>query len=184
MLIQPNPVSEDKLDKLSSLAQKQRNLEERKSILAEELKELEKNIEQVSRFEIPEILNEVGLSEIKLKTGEKIIVKDELKANINKDNKNQAFLDMIQSEVNENMSEDLAKAIVSDMFKTTLFIKVNTESEKENVANQLIGLGIPFTFDRDIHWQTLRKWCKGRRDAGEKIPESITVFEYQETKIK
>lgn len=173
------------LETLSELAYKQRALEEKKAILEKETKELEFQIQNISRKDIPGILNELNLTSIELKTGEKIIVKDQLKASIVSGNKEKAFLDMIQAEIDSvDMSKELATMLVAEMFSTNLTINVNTEEEKEEIANKLIGLGVPFNYDRNIHWQTLRKWCKERRDAGELIPESINVFEYQETVLK
>lgn len=178
-------ITESTLENLSNLAHKQKALQEKKVLLEKELKELDFQIQTVSRKDIPEILNDLNFNTIELKTGEKIIVKDQLKASIASGNKEKAFLDMVQAEIDAvDMSEQLATALISDLFNTSLSITVNNEEEKQEIANKLISLDIPFNYDRNIHWQTLRKWCKERRDNGEEIPESINVFEYQETILK
>ena len=125
---------------------------------------------------IPEILNEVGLSELKLSTGEKIIVKDQLKSSIADKNYLQAYQNMIAAEGGDAD----AKEKVDGLFKSKAII----ENPDDQILNNLIEKQVPYDLKREIHWQTLQKYCKNKLDRGEKIPEGISVFTYSETVIK
>lgn len=136
--------------------------------------------EKLSREEIPSILNELNMAEIKLTTGEKITVKDEIKASVNEANRRKLMEEMakIEAEFRGIEFED-ALYNVKGLFKEKLISDFDAELESE-----LIQKGIGFDHKIDIHYQTLNKYVRDNLDQGLPIPESLSVFTYQETKIK
>lgn len=149
--------------------------------LEDVVKEFKKREERLSREIIPTILNSCFLSKITLRTGEEIEVEEKLKASISDKNYMSAFRNMVNAYKEENnCSNELAEDYINELFKTKLII----EDANEDTYNILIDNNIPYDIKKDIHWQTLRKYCQNRLDIGKKIPEDINVFQYQETKIK
>jgi len=206
-------LTEDKLDKLAGLCFAVKNLEAKCDIsrinsmhagckasaisietLEEVLKLSKKDLEELKREHIPAILNEVGLSELKLKTGEKVIVEDKYKPSLAKKRIEECIKEMAELDANDifdslsandkagfNKNELSKKCLqtVKEMFKDQLKIDTNPE-----VIQALLRLEVPFEKELSIHAQTLKKYCKDRLSAGKQIPEAIKCFTYQETKIK
>ena len=166
----------DRLEQLQNLVNKYKDLEIEIARIEEELKKKQEDFERVARVSIPSILNEVGLSELKLSTGEKVEIKDKLKASVADKNYYSAFNNMVASEGGD---EDALNRIKS-LFK----IKAVVEASDETVLETLIENDIPYEVKREIPWQTLNKYCREKLASGQEIPEGITVFQFQETKIK
>lgn len=165
-------VPKDKLDLLSELCLKYRNISKTIEDTEEYLKEKIKELEKISRELIPNLLNELHLSEIRLSTGEKIIVEEKLKASIPKKNLLVAYRNMVLEEGDENK--------ISSLFTEKIII----DESKDEILDLLLDKEIPYTVDRNIHWQTLNKYCREKISSGGNIPEGISVFQYQETIIK
>lgn len=163
------------LTELSRLADKHRILEKEIEMAEEKLAEKKKELENVSRNLIPSILNATGLSEVRLSTGEKIIIQDKLNASIANKNYILAYRNMI----NEEGGDEHAQSVIDALFKSQIVI----DGEDESVLNLLLDNDIAYDSKKSIHHQTLAKYCRDRLANGKTIPEGISVFEYQETKI-
>lgn len=163
------------LTELSRLADKHKILEKEIEIAEEKLAEKKKELENVSRNLIPSILNSTGLSEVRLATGEKIIIQDKLNASIANKNYTLAYRNMI----NEEGGDEHAQSVIDALFKSQIVI----DGEDEEVLNLLLDNDIAYDSKKSIHHQTLTKYCRDRLANGKTIPEGISVFEYQETKI-
>lgn len=168
-------VESDTLKHLSTLAQDLVSLE--KEIEERELKlsELKKNLERLSREDIPQIMNNLGLSQIKLSTGETLTIADKIKANIAKKNLEIAFANMVNGE-----KDLIAQKAIAGLFKS----EISIEGEDPKILELLVQNNIPYNTSKDIHYQTLNKYCREQIENGKPIPEGISVFQYQETKIK
>lgn len=169
-------ISKDKLDDLMDLCLLQKSLEKEIKEMEEKVKDKKKELEEVSRVSIPVILNELAVSEIKLSTGERVIVEEKVKSSIANKNYMEAYQNMIKIEG----GDDKAKEKVDSLFKTQAILNESDES----TLSILIEEGISYDLKRSIHPQTLNKYCRGLLDNGKDIPEGISVFQYQETKIK
>jgi hypothetical protein len=170
-------MDEDRLIKLQSFCLLYKNLQKDIEKQEEYLKSLNKEFEKVSRELIPGLLEEVGLSEIKLSTGEKVEVKNKLKASIADKNYLAAYRNMIILEG----GDESAKEKVESLFKSGILIEGEVE---DSLLEFLIEKGIPYELKKSIHPQTLKAYCEERRSKGFPIPEGISIYEYQETKIK
>lgn len=196
------PITKDKLIQLKELTTELKNLrgdvnEDHKNeilyfihnnikdvsceTIMEILNTFEKEEELISRQSIPSILNECGLSELKLVTDEKIIVKDEVKVSIADKNIYNLYKEMIKEEMlSKQLEEFEAEANIKPLFKEVLTInEVNEET-----LNLLIENEIPYDNKKTIHPMTLKKYVTTKIEEGAVVPASINVFKYQETKIK
>jgi hypothetical protein len=169
-------VSQDSLKTLSKFCMDYKNLEQDIERLEENLKAKKQTLEDISRVQIPSILNQVGLSELRLSSGEKLIVKDKLKASIPDKNYIMAYRSMIKEEGGDEQAEQK----VDSLFKS----KVILENPSDDVLSLLIEKEIAYEMKREIHYQTLNKYCREKLEQGKTIPEGISAFQYQETEIK
>ena len=180
MLYEEKGISDDStLIQLKELCDKFKGLEFEIEKAEDLLKNKKKDLQAISRESIPSLLNANGLSELKLSTGEKIQISDKVIANITNKNFNEAFQNMVNSELDlENVLE--AERKITGLFKNKLTI----ENPTQTIQELLLSEGIAYTLDKSIHSQTLNKYCRNRLEQGLSIPDGISVFEYQETKIK
>jgi hypothetical protein len=168
-------VGEDTLKTITNFCVYQLNLQKEVEKLTEELKNKKKELEDVSREQIPKLLNKTGLSELRLANGYKIVVEDKLYASVPEKNYILAYQNMIEAEG----GGDLAEEKIDNLFKTQVIISEMTD----DVLEVLLDNDIVYDSKRTVHPQTLKKYCKERLGQGKEIPEGISVFEYQETKI-
>jgi hypothetical protein len=168
-------VEADALVVLEAYAQTYEDLELKIFQLENDLKDATEKLRKLSQSNIPQLLNDNGLSEVRLKNGKKIIVSDVVKASINKGNVDSAYVSMRTLEE----TEDAAQAI-DNLFKSSLHVKdLSNETQKLLLEN-----GIAYDIERSIHYQTLGKYVRSKLEAGQTVPEEISVFQFQETKIK
>jgi len=181
-------VTENSLKTLAEFCTNYKDLETEIEDLEDKLKEKKKELENVSRVQIPDLLNQYKLSEIKLSTGEKVIVEDKLKPSIADKNYLLAYRNMVKGELpekEEDQTEEekaLATSRIDDLFKAQIVI-ADFEDE-DTILDLLLDNDVPYESKKSVHHQTLKKYCAGRLDHGKEIPEGISVFQYQETKIK
>jgi len=151
------------------------------SDLEEVLKAYKEKARLISQELIPSIFDEVGLAEIKLENGKKIIVEQKLKTNISDKNTAKAFENMIKKEMDiSGESYEKAKEKISSLFDLSITIDEPTDKIKQD----LIKKNIAYNQNMGIHYQTLNAYCKGLLSSGQTLPEGITSFSYNETKIK
>lgn len=173
-------VVEVPLDKLAYLVKQFKLYESHIKSLEDELKEAKARFNQVAQVELPELLLQNGLSEIKLATGEKIKVSQEIAATI-KDA--------------ESFGEFLAARGDDDIMRTMLSLgKVPAPLLKKIVFTLMSEYNISPDAQQTVHPQTLKKYIKelcgiGKEDADDclslqDLPESISVYTYYKTTIK
>jgi hypothetical protein len=168
-------IEQDILKVLIDLCNKHGELQKEIEDLSLSLKEKSEELQYISRISIPSILNSNSLSEIRLSNGAKLTVKDKIKSSIINKNVMLARRNMIEAEGGEN-----AKELIDSLFKSELIIENYTDEQ----LDLLLENDIPYESKKSIHHQTLNKYCKERLEQGKKIPEGISVFQYQETTIK
>lgn len=164
-------LTKDALTELKELCDKQKRLEKEVEQAEEFLKNKKLELQEVSFKQIPDLLNNFGLSEIRLSSGEKLEIKDKVKASIS--NKNYRF-------AYQSMIEEDGKELVDMLFREE--IKLN--GIEDNIIDLLIKNNVVYESEFAIHPSTLKKYCADKLAAGKKIPEGITCYTYKETKIK
>ena len=176
LLDEPKEIKGDSLEHLKYLLKAHLSIEEQIEKTTEQLQILQKELEVISRQAIPTLLNGVNLSELRMESGEKVIIQEKVKASITKKNLYEAFAEMVTAEGGDKEAEEK----INTLFKT----KVVLPETDDALLQHFIEIGQPYDVQKTIHPQTLNKYCKERLHEGKEIPEHISVFQYQETKIK
>jgi len=154
--------------------------------LADLTKEVKDKFNKISGEEIPNLLNQYQLSEIKLKNGKKVIVKEDISVTIKN---NDAFFLFLK---NRN-EDDIVKLIYN-------FSNRMSDEQRGELADFLIANDYDFEMDLNVHSQTRKKYFKellgiGKDDFEEGIsngrymkvsdlPPWANVFMLKKTTIK
>lgn len=167
-------VTEDKLEELARLVHEFKEMEA--AIEEEEayLKEMKEKYDAIGMGKIPDLFDSLGLSEIKLKTGEKVEIKRDFAASITAERQEVCFKWLI-----ENGHEGIIK---HDVVTT---IKKGEKEEYEKLLASLNQLGVTYTDKSYVHPMTLKSFVKEQINAGSSLPqEQFGVFPIRKTKIK
>lgn len=123
------------------------------------LTELKENARRMREESLPSAMNELGLTEVVLGTGEKIKVQLDVYAAIPADQRAKAYLWL-----EENGFGALIKTEVSVQFG-------REEREKAlELANKLRAEGLEANADASVHAQTLKAWLREQLGAGKVVP--------------
>lgn len=170
------------LDSIKVLGEKCRILKEKRKDIAQmelQLDNLNKEEQALSREEIPNLLLQTGLTEIKLESGEKVTIQEKLACSLPKkdlEKKKKVFNFII-----EQGGEHIIKRILS------------VEDPEEFIINFLQENKIPFSDEKSIHASTLKSWFSQKLGMKKNslqeielqdIPKEANVFTYKETNIK
>lgn len=179
---------DDSLKLLSSLAQRQLNLEAEMKEVEERLDVLKKAHNKIAGEEIPNLLKNRGLSSIKLVTGEKIDVKEDVNVTVKDDNQ---FFEFLRS---RNEDDIIKMMFTMDRMKT----------EKLDILFEFLNANkYDFEFDVNVHPNTKKKYFKdliglsetdydkrlegyrsGKLIPISELPNWCSVFIIYKTKIK
>jgi len=119
---------------------------------------------EVQTKDLPDALRETGLSEVRLVTGEKIIVKDKVFCGISQQNQEVAF-----GWLKENGFDDIIKNNV------VLSFKRGEDQMAETIIHQLevMGLRDKMAHKKEVHWQTLRAFVTEQLQANSPLPHDV-----------
>lgn len=137
---------DDVLAQLSGLVETYQSLNNDIAEVEAHLRELKEKFNKVSQEEIPDLLNQYQLSEIRLKDGRKVIVKEDASVTITDNASFFAYL--------HNRDED---DIIKLMYN---FSNRMQDEERQMLADFLVENGYDFEVDRSVHAQTKKKYFK------------------------
>lgn len=152
------------LKTVAKLAEKQLRIANRILKVNDELKELAKEYKQVAEVDLPELMDEIGLAEFKLKAGGKVTIKKETYVNISKAQKPFAY-------------SWLEKKGFGHIIKQEAVINFGKGEEKsvkalENLLQQRKLLrDLPYSVNASIHHKTLQAFVKEQQAKGVQFPE-------------
>ena len=150
---------------VAEIAHKQLELEEAVSRTEDHLKQLKKDLEQVSTRDLPDALMELGLSGLPLADGTVISIKPFVSASISKARQEEAH-----TWLNINGHGDLIKNIVS----------INAGKDKlaaDTAIDALVDAGFAPDVKESVHAQTLKAFVREQVEAGTALPlELFGVF--------
>lgn len=182
----PDELGKDGLEKLQVLVDHYKHFDEVIIEAENKLKVLKGKFRSIAEEEIPNLLAQFGLSEIKLISGEKVIVKED--ASITTKDDSLFFLWL------KNREED-------DIIKLNYDFSNRMEDEQRaDLDDYLIEHNVDYETNMGVHGQTKKKYFKellgiGKSDQKEGIkkgkymkmqnlPEWASVFIIKKTKIK
>lgn len=170
-------IPEDKLERIRYFGKKQQALtaqladQENAVVLTKEA------LRRVKEQDLPEAMDEVGMSEFKLEDGTEIKVKPFYAASIPEERKEEAF-DWLK----ENDFEGMIKADVKVTFGKGEF---ELAQEFLNFIRGFNQKAIDPEYKEHIHWQTLRAFVKEQIEGGHSLPlDMFGVFVGRKADLK
>lgn len=166
--------SDEALGRVQGLVQIQLDLEDRIRALDAELKQCKEALEHVQETELPSALQAYGMTDIGMKDGSRVTIKQEYYATIKEEQKATAFDWLIK-----NGHADLIKHDI-----TTTFTK-GQDDEANQVMELLQDNNVDFVDKKHVHPQTLRAFVREQIEDGKPIPlETFSVHVRQVAKIQ
>ena len=167
-------LDESSMGRVAKLANQQRDLEAEINQITEKLVEKQKELEQISENEIPDLFDELGLSEIKLADGRKVTVERGFAASITEKTRPEAH-----GWLRANGHEALIKHSLS------VNLKKGEEKEHKKILDVLNKLNLNYRDKEAVHPQTLKAFVREQMERKVNIPQNaFNVYPIRKTKIK
>jgi len=160
------------MERVAALVKSAETLSGEIDTLSVELAEKEEARKKIVRVQLPEIMSELGMAEVKMESGAVVSILDKVNASISEVNRPEAF-----KWLEEHEYDGIIKTKVLAEFG-----KGEMEDAKK-AQKALQDAGFMGSLDRNVHPMTLTSFVKERLAAGESLPESFSVFEFKEAKI-
>ncbi len=162
------------LGRVQGLVQAQLDLEDRIRALEAELKQSKEDLVDVQENQLPSALQQYGMTDIIMKDGSRISIRQEYYATIKEEYRAAAFDWLIN-----NGHADLIKHDI-----TTSFTK-GQDDEAKQVMELLQDNNVDFVDKKHVHPQTLRAFVREQVEDGKPIPlETFSVHVRQVAKIQ
>ena len=174
VLNKPIVLDDKKLDELSEKVNRVANLEEQILDAEITLQELNKKYHTLAFEEIPDLFDELGLSQLKLSDGTSITIKRRYLASITEENKGNCFKWLKINNHDSIIKHDI-----------TVNLKKGEKKEATKIIGILKKIGVTFKDKEHIHPKTLEAFVKEQIENGEKFPqETFKVFPLRQAKVK
>jgi hypothetical protein len=163
------------LERLTALAAKAKSLEAEISKDTVELEEKQSALNKIMRDQIPTIMEELALDELKMSDGSKLSVSEEIRCGISEERKGRAF-----------------KWLEDNNFDGIIKTKVVAEFGKGDMENARLAKatlerdGFSPSLDRSVHPATLKSFVKEQLEKGNaSLPMDVFgVFPFKQAKIR
>lgn len=152
--------SDEQISEVATLARRWLNASAAVEDAEEALRKAKATLERIETIDLPEAIAETGLSELKLATGEKVKVADDVSCGITAANQEAAF-----AWLTKHGYEGLIKAVV-----VTQFSAGDLERAQALVATLAKKKGLEVEFKRSVHPGTLKAFLKEQIAQRAKLP--------------
>ena len=167
-------IKTDEVKEISEACNKLTSQNQKVETIQKSLKEAEEEARRLSEEVIPTLMQQAGVSSIKLDNGTSVEVSPYYYAKISEDRKAEAF-----QWLRENNHGDLIKNNVSVSFGK------GEDSNAVNLKSELEAKGLVVDQKQDVHWQTLRGFVKEQIEKNKTLPsETFGLYIANRTKIK
>ena len=167
-------IKTDEVKEISEACNKLTSQNQKVETIQKSLKEAEEEARRLSEEVIPTLMQQAGVSSIKLDNGTSVEVSPYYYAKISEDKKVEAF-----KWLRENDHGDLIKNNVSVSFGK------GEDSNAVNLKSELEAKGLVVDQKQDVHWQTLRGFVKEQIEKNKTLPsETFGLYIANRTKIK
>lgn len=164
----------DLLTRIVDLAETLAKQKDELAALEAATKEAKRAMLETEREDLPALMGEAGLTEIKLSDGRRVTLKEDVDAKITDATRAAALSWLL-----ENDFGGLIKTNVSIGFGR------GDHDEAMQVRNELAGRYAGVELKEDVHPSTLKAFIRERLQAGEKIPMDLfNVYPYSKAVIK
>jgi len=163
---------EEKIKRLSSLCRQQLQIQMELSELEQELVKKKLELEKVSEHEIPDLMDELGIDEFRLRSGVRVTVVPYFSGKITTPE--------ALSWLEENEHGDIIKGSI-----TVPYPKGFDQTRLQALVDIAKQLGLNPDNREEVHHSTLRAWIKEMITTGQDFPrELFNVYVGRETKLK
>ena len=176
---------------ITDLALKLIELKGKAEEAAEALKGLNNEIHRIESSELPSLLEEFGVSEVRLKDGSRVTVKAVIRASLPSSssmaserdpNKKNELLERFQRGV-KFLEENGAGSIVRNILQADL--GKDSEEISTKAIEVLEALGVRARAEQNVNPMSLSSWVKERIEAGKEIDhELFSVYSGTKAEIK
>ena len=167
-------IKTDEVKEISEACNKLTSQNQKVETIQKSLKEAEEEARRLSEEVIPTLMQQAGVSSIKLDDGTSVEVSPYYYAKISEDKRAEAF-----QWLRENDHGDLIKNNVSVSFGK------GEDSNAVNLKSELEAKGLVVDQKQDVHWQTLRGFVKEQIEKNKTLPsETFGLYIANRTKIK
>lgn len=167
-------VEDSAVNRVSTLAEKQLDLETKMEQLAELQKELAEEHRKVSEYDLPDAMTQAGMTEFKLVNGAKITVKPFYSGKITDENRDAAFEWLRNNELGDIIKHEL-----------TVPLGKGNEEMAEQIKKELQKLRVSYTDKESVHHSTLNATIKSLVEDGVSFPmATFNAFVGRRAKIK
>lgn len=167
------PVTNEELTQLSDLVHNQRRLEVEIAEMEDALKTRGEQLRNLSEIQIPDMLLGMGLSELKLASGEAVKVTKFYSAKIPDDKSEEAF-----TWLRESGNDDIIKNNI------ILNFGKGEDARAKQIAAELVKQGLAPEQKIFVHPMTLKSFVKERIESGQELStELFGVYVGNKTKI-
>lgn len=165
-----------KIKEVGELCEAAEKQQDKVNELSQQLKNEEAKLKELLEVKIPETLEAAGMKELKLTSGKKITIIDELAFNI-PEAKRPACMDWLR----KNNYDSIIKNIVSAQFAK------GEDKAAIEWYRKLLAAGLNASHKEDVHWQTMKAFLKEQsrnNTMSTADKELFGVYEYKIAKIK
>jgi hypothetical protein len=168
-------ISDEQAKSVADIAIRLKNKQKDVQTLEEALAKAKEDLKRLEEIDLPDAMDSIGMKDFTLSSGEKISVKDTIAASIKGENKEPAYLWLVN-----NGHGDLIKTEIKTQLGRGEFEKAQKicESLKQS-------FGIIAQATQSVHYQTLSAWAREQLEAGVNIPKDLLgVFIGRKATIK
>lgn len=160
--------SDDELQTVGELANKQLMLEEKVAKAKQDLKDLEDQLTNVREVALPKALESYGLTSVTLLDKSRIIIKEQVHAGITEDNREAAF-EWLEATDNDGIIKNEIKCPFGK----------GQDAEAKKLADLLASNGYSFTNSKSVHPQTLKAFVRQQLENGLPVPTDVFSIHIQ-----
>jgi len=171
------PVPEDKLEKIRFFGEKQRTLLRTVADLENNLALTKEQLRRVVEQDLPEAMDEVGMTSFVLEDGSKIKVSPFYSASIPEERKDEAFVWLKDHDFDGMIKADVKVSFGKGEFEIA--------QEFLNFIRGFNQKAIDPDYKESVHWQTLRAWVREQIEGGAPLPlDLFGVFVGRKAELK
>lgn len=161
-------------ERLAALVRRVKDVERAVKAAEDELAFNKAQLRELTEVELPDVMAEVGITEMTLDDGTVVTIKEAVQAAITEANKQAAFQWLVQHGF-------------GSIIKTAVSVEFNAGHRDDAVelANELAARQTEVRLDEKVHPQTLKAFVRERLAAGDEVPMDLfSVFPRNVAKIR
>jgi hypothetical protein len=167
-------LTKKELSSVVALVERKIALEAEVAVLEEQVKARNEILRNLNETLIPDLMSEVGLSELKLESGLKLTIKPFYNAKIPDDKKQAAF-----AWLRTTQNDGIIKSFVELAFGK------GSDEQFQKCQNLLLKHHFEFSADESVHPQTLKAFVKEQLEAAKPLPlDLFGVFQGKRAVVK